>query len=143
MITATEFAAKLNGRTYRNEMTKEEEAEAKEAGLVVLFGASDDLAEFRGAIDDEIGCSDGGDILLTRSGVVADDGATQYGDFCCEYKKRAIESMAIISALWCDTDEAAWTYGTNIPHSTFRIMEDDDVYCVGIVFRLADLPESR
>ena len=51
-----EFANKLNGRTYLNEITKEEEKIAKELGYVIVFGYSDDNTEFKGAIDDEIDC---------------------------------------------------------------------------------------
>ena len=42
-MTKEELAATLNGREYNHEITKEEEAEARENGLVVIFGASDDL----------------------------------------------------------------------------------------------------
>lgn len=54
-MNAKEFAAMLNGREYRREITKAEEKEAKAAGLIVAFGASDDNLELRGAVDDEIG----------------------------------------------------------------------------------------
>jgi hypothetical protein len=33
------LAEMINGRSYRNEMHKEEEQIAKESGLVVIFGA--------------------------------------------------------------------------------------------------------
>ena len=60
IMTLKEFAKMLDGREYLHEITKEEEALAKEFGFVVVFGYSDDNAELRGAIDDEIGCYDGG-----------------------------------------------------------------------------------
>ena len=63
-LTPLEFAARLNGREYRSEITKDECAEAKSAGLVVVFGASDDLIEFGGALHGEGGCFDGGTFLL-------------------------------------------------------------------------------
>jgi len=53
-MTAAEFAEMLNGREYGNELTRNEEAMAKEYGLVVAYGASDDLMEFGGAICDEL-----------------------------------------------------------------------------------------
>ena len=43
-----EFANRLNGREYGQELTPAEAQRAKEAGIVVVFGASDDLMEFRG-----------------------------------------------------------------------------------------------
>lgn len=54
-MTLKEFAKMLDGREYGGEITKEEEALAKELGFVVVFGYSDDNAELRGAIDDETG----------------------------------------------------------------------------------------
>lgn len=43
------WAEKLDGRKYGNELTRDEEKKLKDLGLVVVFGASDDLCEFRGA----------------------------------------------------------------------------------------------
>ena len=51
-----EFANRLSGREYMSEISAEEEREAREKGLVIVFGYSDDCIEFRGAIDDELGC---------------------------------------------------------------------------------------
>jgi len=70
MITAEELAAKLNGREYGEEITDTEEIEAKKSGLVVIFGYSDDSAELRGAINDEIGCNGGGNSLLTETALL-------------------------------------------------------------------------
>ncbi len=57
-MNAKQLAAQLNGREYGSEITKEEEAAAKKAGLVVVYGASDDLVELRGAIEEEVGAYD-------------------------------------------------------------------------------------
>ena len=46
IMTLKEFAKMLDGREYLHEITKEEEALAKELGFVVVFGYSDDNAEF-------------------------------------------------------------------------------------------------
>lgn len=48
MITAKELAEKLNGRAYGDSFDDVEQ-EAKESGLVIVYGASDDLMEFDGA----------------------------------------------------------------------------------------------
>ena len=108
-----DFAEGLNGRNYRNEITPFEEQRAKELDFVVVFGGSDDLAEFRGAIDDEIDCFDGGRV----------------------YEKNG----KYIDAVWCES-EYSWTYNTNIPHATFDIYDSDDneKYCKGIVFKRSD-----
>ena len=69
-MNAKELAAKLNGREYLREITDEEAKQAKASGLVVVYGASDDLIEFRGAIHDEGDCYDGGEILFDSKGVL-------------------------------------------------------------------------
>ena len=108
-MTLKEFAKMLDGREYRHEITKEEEALAKELGFVVVFGYSDDNAELRGAIDDEISCYDGGELFH-------------------------IDLPAPIYADWCPEDiDCSWAYGTSIPYEKFYIYEDGELYCVGIV----------
>lgn len=129
-----EFAALLTGRGYRNEITKSEEAQAKASGLVVLFGASDDLMEFRGAINDEVDCYNGGTAHLNSSGLLTNDCEN---DECPHFEKlKAV--AAKIEAVW-DQDGYSWIYKTAIPHATFEIVEDGDKYCRGIVFVLADV----
>ena len=54
MITAKELAEKLNGIAYGDSFDDVKQ-EAKESGLVIVYGASDDLMEFDGAIYDEGG----------------------------------------------------------------------------------------
>ena len=68
MITAKELAEKLNGRAYGDSFDDVKQ-EAKESGLVIVYGASDDLMEFDGAIYDEGGCFDGGRVYFDRNGV--------------------------------------------------------------------------
>ena len=108
-MTLKEFAKMLDGREYRHEITKEEETLAKELGFVVVFGYSDDNAELRGAIDDEIDCYDGGELYH-------------------------VDLPSTIYADWCPEDiDCSWAYGTSIPHEKFNIYEDGELYCVGIV----------
>jgi hypothetical protein len=132
-ITTKELSARLNGRERRKEMTKEEEAEARAAGLVVVFCASDDLMEFRGAIDDETDCYEGGTAYLTNAGLVHNE----CEDECCHYYLEQCDKAQTIKAVWGDSG-CSWTFQTGIPHHTFDIMEDGDTYCRGIVFALAE-----
>ena len=139
-MTKEEFASGLNNREYGSELTQYERQRAKESGLVVVYGASDDLIEFDGAIRDEGGCYDGGDVYFDRTGVA------QNGE------KLANK----ITAVWCGKvdDEPAgdlsdfqtengetitWTYKTDIPHATFMVYEDGESYCRGIVFSIEDI----
>lgn len=126
-MEARELAEKLNGRAYGDSFDDVLE-EAQQSGLVIVTGASDDLMEFDGAIRDEGGCFDGGRVYFDK------DGVDQEGE------KRA----NWIDARWCDGMNrdglpADWTYETEIPCERFDILEDGEVYCVGLVFSIEDL----
>lgn len=144
-MTPQELAARLNGRELGSEITKAEEAEAKAAGLVVLFGASDDLVELRGAIDDELGAYEGTTLRITPLGLLPSwetvlEAGTE-GD-AEDYFRMKASGIAEVKALWCPDGAllgASWAYETAIPHATFDVMEDGELYCRGIVFRLADV----
>ena len=74
-MTKESLAALITGREIGDEVTPAESIEAKNARLVVVYGASDDLTEFSGFI----------------------------------------------------------------PHATFEVFEDGEVWCRGIVFSMDDL----
>jgi hypothetical protein len=141
--TPETFAALLHGREYsRDEITKEEERLAKESGLVIAIGASDDLCEIYGAIRDEGGCYDGGKLAFTTRGFTCwEDGERdtleKFGVL-----EQVLGKMGKIEAVWggktADGRECSWHYKANFPHATFDIMEDGELYCQGIVFRLED-----
>ncbi len=137
-VTKEQLAAMLNGREYREEITRSEEVIAKQNGLVVVFGASDDLVELRGAMDDEAGMYNGGLLILNQDGIVEDCG--EPCDHCSVDADQ--EAGKSIECVWGE-DDHSWTYKTEIPHATFEIIEtyDGEVskYCRGIVFNLSDL----
>ena len=133
-----EAAAALDGSEYREEGSRELFDQMEAAGLVAVFGASDDLMEFRGAINDEVGCYDGGEAYLTPEGLLV----SECDDDRCPYFGRALKTAAKIEASWSDDDNFAWVYITDIPHETFVVNEDGEGYCRGIVFRLADVPTA-
>ncbi|UZW13216.1 hypothetical protein OSC52_15370 [Clostridium pasteurianum] len=126
-----EFAIGLTGREYGQEITKDEEKLAKELGLVVVFGYSDDNAEFRGAIYDEAGCYGGGEIFINKDGLIEEC------ECDCKYFKLAKEKAKVIRAIW--DKEYCWKYETNIPHAEFEIFDDGEKFCKGIVFDIKDL----
>ena len=138
-MDAKELAAKLNGREYCREITDEEVRQAKEAGLVVVFGASDDLIEFRGAIRDEGDCYDGREVLIDAKGVLPSwDSASESEESAQEYFERKPKAR-MIKALFAKEGSYTWTYCTVIPHETFEIVEDGEPYCRGIVFNIGDI----
>lgn len=134
-MTKDELAGLLNGCTYRNEIGPATARRAKAAGLVVVFGASDDLMEFRGAIDEEISCYGGTTVSLTSSGLLP-----SCDNEDCPYMAKAAKEAATIDACWCEDDNPrGWSYRTKIPHIPFDVFEDGMIECRGIVFALADV----
>lgn len=139
-MTAKELAARLSGRKIMQELSEAESAEAASAGLVVVYGYSDDTIVFEGAITDDRGCFDGGTVFLTQNGLMPDCCPVDHTD--CSYYKAARKGARSIKAVWGDAP--CWRYETDIPHEEFDIFDDEDgndgeVWCRGIVFRLEDV----
>jgi hypothetical protein len=134
-FTKEELATLLNNREYLNEVPDDMGRIAAENGLVIVFGASDDLCEFRGAINDELfGVWEGATIPLNKDGIVTNE----CDDDRCPYYAKKKEQATNIRAKWCDGD-IAWTFETDIPHATFDIYDDGEIFCRGIVFSLGDV----
>jgi len=139
-MTKETLAALLDGREYGDEMTRAEEAAAKAAGLVVIFGYSDDNLELRGAIDDEVGCYGGQEFHLNRKGVLPRWEPRE--------EKNQVDARAYFEderlpfvkfhAIW-GAHGYSWTYHAAFAHRTFVVMEDGDKFCRGIVFSLAEV----
>jgi hypothetical protein len=134
-MTKEELAKELHGNEYTKEIAPALEGEAKMSGLVVVFGASDDLMEFRGAIHDEVGAWEGAKVWIVNGTLWEGHGC----DSECKHA-RAADAEAKrrgrkIEAVW-DKDGYSWVYKTDIPHATFDVMEGKEKYCRGIVFRL-------
>lgn len=138
---AKNLAERLNGVEIGDEystITPEDKAN----GLVVVYGASDDLMEFVGAIEDEIDCCDGGTAYIINKKVL-DEGNFECGCIWAEKARLdAIAQASTIDALWCEVDGYSWTYQTDIPHVCFDVMEDGEKYCRGIVFDLGSLEQK-
>lgn len=129
------WAEKLDGREYGSELTEIEEKELKALGLVVVFGASDDLCEFRGAINDEVGCFDGGDIYVNAEGLIANN-MDMFDDFVPENSPEFV----LIKMCW-GLRGFTWVCETDIPHKSFDILDDGELYCRGIIFSVDDMPK--
>lgn len=139
ILLARQFAGKIGTREIGEELTKEEEKEAEDKGLVVVFGSSDDLAEFRGAIRDESGAYGGGVITFSKKGVIFTPEKIEALNSLVE-DGTISEPPAVneITTIW-DESGIPWTYSTTIPHATFDITEDEAVFCRAIVFHTKDL----
>lgn len=137
-MTKEELAKKLNGNEYGKEISKKLEAEAKKAGLIVIFGASDDLVEFRGAIHNEIRAWQGRIFFLDKHGLLPDRDQIE-DDKTLEFFFQRRKTAKSVTAEW-DSDEGySWTFETDIPHAKFDIMEDGEKYCRGIIIDIKDL----
>ena len=141
-----ELAAKLDGMEYGKRIPKDIIAQAQSAGLVILTGASDDLAVlngaisddadcFDGAISDDADCFDGGVLRLTKDGFFQ---PCEHDEWC-RYSVAARNAAKKITAIWCDGSGYAWRYETDIPHEKFTIWESGEMYCRGIVFEVKNL----
>ncbi len=125
--TKEQLAERLNGNEYGREVQQVDIDTANENKLVIVYGASDDLMEFVGAVNEEFGT----EAFFDKNGEeiyrCEDD---------CVHSQKALEKANKIEA---DFTRNGWRYKTKIPHVTFDIMEDGELYCRGIIFSLTDL----
>ena len=133
MITK-EIATVLDGMEYGEDIKKQDIQYAKVNGVVIVFGASDDLMEFRGAITGELAIFGGGFAYLNKDGLLRN----KCDNVDCPYFREKLLHAKVITAIW-DSEGYSWTYVTDIPHETFEILEEGEKYCRGIVFLMEDL----
>lgn len=132
-MTKEQLAAILNGNEYGEEITKEQEQQAKADRLVVVFGHSDNTMIFKGALDNEFNCYGGGEVYFTKYGIEVI--YERYNHFA---NINTIE--AVFDKEYGLYDEyCPMQFKTEIPHATFRVMEGGSLYCVGILFNVCDL----
>jgi len=149
-VTPASIAALLHGVEYSRDVVSHEIADqAKAAGILIVYGASDDLIEFDGAWSDEAGAGENTEVMIDATGVLPswetvkdEDDEEQAAEW--HVRKRGAR---IITTLWGPKDDAgneyaSWAYKTDIPHSTFDVMEDGELYCRGIVLAVADLAKA-
>lgn len=141
-MTAKELAQRLDGREYGNVVTRAEQDEIEAAGLVVAYGQSDSLLEFEGAIYNEAGAYGGATVYVKNGALLAPPCDCESWDECSAWDEYSAKAKAI-TAVWhgdgeTQTDTPCWTIKTDIPHETFRIYDDGELFSVGIVFRVKD-----
>lgn len=109
---------------YGDEIPRDIIDEAKFGRLVIVTGASDDLIEFEGAIDDEGAPGiDGGIVYFDDNHIAQNDEELKY-NITAIWKPKAEKGNVI----------ASWRYKADFPLHEFKVMEDDYVYCIGAVF---------
>ena len=137
-MTKEEFAQYLDGRIEDSILTPDDVLDASDFDLVVVYGASDDLIEFEGAICDELGAYGGGTFFYDKDFESFVDVDDSFEGFDLTDSKKIIALWGKGTELYGNVD---WTFDSNIPHATFRIMSRDgvDVFCVGMVMSVTDL----
>ena len=142
-MTPKDIAERLDGIEYdgRTFYSKVDviAADAKQHGIVIVYGASDDLMEFEGAFRDELGAPCEAKIGIAGPAQPWEEVNHEDIDEARKYFEREREAKWSIESLWCKEPGISWTFETDIPHETFNIMEDGEVFCRGIVFSLNDL----
>lgn len=145
-ITAEELSTLFDGRQYLEEITEQEEKLAKENNLAVVFGASDDLLEFRGVFDDEFGATE--EFWFNKEfKIIADHEEIEIKQnhidlgFNNLYKFNFHQKLENkITQEWCPVDiDTSWRISANFTHHTFNIYDNEKLYCIGIVFHINDL----
>ena len=139
MTIEKSFAEKLNGREYRSEITSSECKYALDNNLLVIFGASDDLIEFRGVIDEEMDSYKKSNYFLLK----AEDGFRIISQYEWDELQSSIEEYGIIiphkiiTSYWSGGESKYFfSYFMSFPHENFNIMEDGKYYCQGVVINL-------
>ena len=137
-MTRDEMAALLNGREYTEEMDRDECAIAKGSGLLVVFGASDDLTEFAGVLDDEACAYDGATHVIGTNMRLME--RHEEHDELVLAGWTPPKELLTINAEWCPEGfEGSWRIGFDGAHSKFHIMEDGELYCEGIVIDVKEV----
>ena len=144
-MTKEELAAILNGRQYGQEVADHEMGVIKAAGLIVLFGESDDLLELRGAIYDEVGAYKGRSFVLFSykdTYEIAD--LDQIKELEEARQQVAAEDSRdrgnVVKVVWGPKDvDATWLVTTPLPHAPFDILRRDRLFCRGLVIDVKDL----
>jgi len=134
-MTREQLAKKLDGREYGCDIDMPEIKEIGKAGLIIVYGASDDMVEFRGSTNREFEACGGIEIPINFNG---EPYSRECGSLDCPHEKEEISKCETIEAKW-DHNGFLWWIESEIPHSHFVIKEDGKNYCRGIVYNVSDV----
>jgi hypothetical protein len=155
-MTAEEFARLLDGREYGDEMSKEENELAAENRLFVFFGQGDDELKCSGIISFCMNAVGGSELEIVTYlsdlewwrpftqdmketlkeikeyeesiGFKSRHPENDYDNFL-----KIAKRFTVKAELFPEDPDATWLITTDVPHATFDIMEDGDLFCRGIV----------
>lgn len=121
------LSGSLGGNEYGCEIFSGQEIYAKKNGLVVVFGRSDNLIIFKGAIDCAIAFEEDKELQITSAGTIES-----------VFQKMVMSKKRTIKANIHKTEKHKWMFWTKVCHNAFDIVLLDHVYSQGIVFSLND-----
>jgi hypothetical protein len=136
-IKVSEVTRQMDGVEYPVRNCQDIFNLAKENGVAIVYGMSDDLLEFEGVITEELSAWEGVTVLLDKDGLLKNKCEDEK---CPYFEDLQISAQYKITAVWSPKEiDASWLIKSNIPHETFDIMEDGKLFCRGIVFSMEDL----
>lgn len=150
-MNTKEWAEKLNNIEYPCDNISKYRNQLSEDGVVVVYGASDDLMELDGAIYDEYDCYSSKTFYWFGKWFVSNDHiedfieSVRYDDYrvfadIVEDAFKDIDNKKSYIKVNTETSNAQFEYETNIPNvEWFNVMGDGELYCKGFVFNKNDL----
>lgn len=143
-MTPQQFAAMLNGREYGEEITKDEAALAKQHGLVVMYGHSDDAVVLHGAIDAIFNAYNGTRFHLDKDGFIPVGSVVPV-----PFERRIAwgvrrDKGTLVHARW-NCNNIAWSFGFVRGGvmvelgKEFEVYENGERFSFGVVFHINEL----
>ena len=156
--TIEDLAKLLDGNEYRDETYNEYGIDVcdicKKNKWIIIYGASDDLIEFNGFIDDEDGANDGALCKLVKPGdFYLEDEIDETYKKAKDYmfvpineeeleviKNNNYTNNCVIEMLWCPGGtNMSWQVNVRgVPFAKFNVMEDDEVYCEAAIIDISN-----
>lgn len=141
---AIDLAKRMDGRQYPGAVKLEDTKFAKDHNLLIVHGYSDDIVQYDGAFCDE---GYGPVEYFTAKGRVSDP------ECDCDAARREHVAAKAKAASFdvCQggfdvekdgkTYSVFWNYKAHaFPYAQFDVMEDDSIYCIGMVIDLDAIP---
>ena len=143
-----EWAEKFNNMEYGSNLIWDNKNKLEEEGIVVVVGASDDLCELSGAISDEYDCYSDTTLYWNGKDFISESRMEDFIDYVeSEYPefKNLVKNMFDKNCSFIKIKHPSgcqFEYETNIPCVKFKVIEDDNLYCVGFLFYAKNLNQK-
>lgn len=157
--TIEDLAKLLDGNEYRDELQNDYGINVcdlcKEKGWVIAYGASDDLFELEGAINDELGAWDGCIAQFYKKDsyypidIIEEEDTYRKAKEDMFYpinestlkktKENSYKDTVVIESLWCPSGtDMSWQINVaGAPCIKFNVMEDEEIYCEAAIIDMS------